>query len=187
MAEDQSRGSTGRRQGDSRGRAARRRAGCGRATGPEGGAAGATASWVPRRRAGVRARVWLIGHSASGAVSASTEGRLLGATDAEVEAAAQSVGVALKHPIFERAAASPNCRREVAVTNLAADGVVIEGVVDLAFLEEDPFGDSVWTVVDYKTDLGAGAPPEYVAQVRLYATAIAEATGLPTEAVLLAV
>ncbi len=118
---------------------------------------------------------------------ARTHARLLGATDAEVEAAAQSVGVALKHPIFERAAASPNCRREVAVTNLADDGVVIEGVVDLAFLEDDPFGDSVWTVVDYKTDLGAGAPPEYVAQVRLYATAIAEATGLPTEAVLLAV
>ena len=118
---------------------------------------------------------------------ARTHARLLGALPEEIAAAITSVEIALKHPIFERAAAADECRREVATTAVTPDGVVIEGVVDLAFLEDDPFGESGWTVVDYKTDLHGGAPAEYIAQVRLYAEAITAATGQPAEAVLLAV
>ena len=59
--------------------------------------------------------------------------------------------------------------------------MVVEGVVDAAFLE-----DGVWTVVDFKTDVEiAGRLDEYRRQVALYAAAIARATGAPARAVLL--
>jgi ATP-dependent exoDNAse (exonuclease V) beta subunit len=56
------------------------------------------------------------------------------------------------------------------------DGIVVEGVVDLAFREEGSAGP--WTVVDYKTDFEiAGRLEEYRMQVGLYALAISRATG----------
>jgi len=111
-------------------------------------------------------------------------GRLLGATSSEVDAAAAAAEAALRHPVLERAAASPDCRREVPVLLREGDGSLIEGVVDLAFLEED-----TWTVVDFKTDrsLGDEDLARYEAQVRLYAEAIARATGAPARGVLLRV
>jgi ATP-dependent exoDNAse (exonuclease V) beta subunit len=61
------------------------------------------------------------------------------------------------------------------------DGIMVEGVVDLAYRDEDS-----WTIVDYKTDFELkGRIEEYQKQVSLYALAIARATGLPTRAVLL--
>jgi len=63
------------------------------------------------------------------------------------------------------------------------DGTVLDGVVDLAFADE---GAGAWTVVDFKTDLGREVKrPSYEEQVRLYARAIAEATGRPARAMLL--
>jgi ATP-dependent exoDNAse (exonuclease V) beta subunit len=63
------------------------------------------------------------------------------------------------------------------------DGTVLDGVVDLAFVDG---ADEVWTVVDFKTDVGmTGSRAAYEEQVRLYARAIAEATARPARAALL--
>jgi ATP-dependent exoDNAse (exonuclease V) beta subunit len=116
--------------------------------------------------------------------AAAVQGRYLGSTEDEIEAAARAVGEALQHPVLRRAAqAGDRCRREVPVSLRLEDGTVLDGVVDLAFVEDN---DS-WTVVDFKTDLGIGGESRaaYEAQVRLYARAISEATGRPTRAVLL--
>jgi len=111
--------------------------------------------------------------------------RVLGATEAEADAAAVLVGRALAHPILVRAAAAAahgRCRREMPVA-IVLDGVLVEGVVDAAFRETD---DGPWVVVDFKTDLQIGGRrAEYVRQVELYALAIARATGVAAEGVLL--
>jgi ATP-dependent exoDNAse (exonuclease V) beta subunit len=118
--------------------------------------------------------------------AAAVQGRYLGCSDGEVTAAARSVSAALGHPLLRRAAAAlvqGQCRRELPVALRLEDGTVLDGVVDLAFSDG---GESGWTVVDFKTDRGGGenrAP--YEQQVRLYARAIAAATGHPTRAVLL--
>ena len=67
------------------------------------------------------------------------------------------------------------------------DGVLAEGVVDLAFREEPPEGPR-WTVVDFKTDREiAERRAEYEAQVGLYVEAVARAMGEPAEGALLVV
>jgi ATP-dependent helicase/nuclease subunit A len=129
-------------------------------------------------------RVPLGADSEAVARRAAVHGRLLGATEAEIEAAAQAAGAALAHPLLRRARASTDCRREVPVLLRETDGSLIEGVVDLAFLEDD-----AWTVIDFKTDRAIGAEDlaRYEAQVRLYSEAIARATGLSARGVLLRV
>ena len=73
------------------------------------------------------------------------------------------------------------CRRETPVTLAIGDGTLLEGVVDLAFLEN-----GTWTVVDYKTDreLAASGEARYRRQVALYASAVSQATGCPVRGVL---
>ena len=69
----------------------------------------------------------------------------------------------------------------------AEDGAIIEGVVDLAFLEPGAQG-ATWTVVDFKTDVEiAGRRDEYARQIDAYARAIAAATGQTAKGALLAV
>jgi ATP-dependent helicase/nuclease subunit A len=73
--------------------------------------------------------------------SATVNGRILGATEEEIQAAIAIVGVALAHPILRRAAASTGkggLRRETPVALKLNDGSLVEGVVDLAFREETP-------------------------------------------------
>jgi ATP-dependent exoDNAse (exonuclease V) beta subunit len=66
----------------------------------------------------------------------------------------------------------------------AADGAIVEGVVDLAFLEDG----TGWTVVDFKTDIElASRKDDYLRQIDAYARAIAAATGQPAAGALLAV
>jgi ATP-dependent exoDNAse (exonuclease V) beta subunit len=118
---------------------------------------------------------------------AAVQARLIGAPDEEATAAAEAVCAALAHPLLARAAASDRrgeCRREAGVSLALADGEIVEGVVDLAFRE-----DGAWTVVDYKTDIDVARAgmERYDAQVRLYARAIARATGERARAVLLRV
>jgi ATP-dependent helicase/nuclease subunit A len=112
--------------------------------------------------------------------AAAAQGRYLGCGQDEVDAAAVVVTAALRHPVLRAAAAAPLCRREVAVALKLDDGSMLDGVVDLAFAGLD----GPWTVVDFKTDLG-GARAEYEDQVRLYARAIAAATGREARSVLL--
>ena len=112
------------------------------------------------------------------------EGRMLGATDAEMTAAGAVATAALAHPILDRARHADSagaCRREVPVTMQVADGTLVEGVVDLAFRDE-----GVWVVVDFKTDRELEvALDDYRRQVRLYAQMVARATGEPARAVLM--
>ena len=114
------------------------------------------------------------------------QGRLLGATEHEVEAAAGVAAAALAHPLFDRvrrAAASGECRREAPVTMRGEDGVLVEGVVDLAFRDGD-----TWVVVDFKTDRELEAALDvYRRQVQLYADMVARATGSPARPVLMRV
>ena len=57
----------------------------------------------------------------------------------------------------------------------------MEGVVDLAFREDD-----IWTVIDFKTGQELARDlPAYKRQVALYAAAISSATGIGADAVLI--
>ncbi len=120
------------------------------------------------------------------AAAAVVEGRLLGAPADEVTAAADAASRALAHPLLRRAAAAARdggCRREAPVALALDDGSLVEGVLDVAFLDDD-----VWTVVDLKTDVElAGRVAEYRRQVALYARAVARATGRRARGVLLRV
>ena len=112
-------------------------------------------------------------------------GRILGAPDEEIKFAASTVESVLVHPLLDRARQASKegrCRRETPVTLwLDEDGMLVEGIVDLAFQE-----DGVWTVVDFKTDHElAGSLPAYKRQVALYAEAISCATGVKAHSVLM--
>jgi ATP-dependent exoDNAse (exonuclease V) beta subunit len=116
--------------------------------------------------------------------AARLQGRILGSTEQEIESAGVVAESVIRHPIMDRArkaAASGQCRRETPIALRQADGSIVDGVVDLAFLEN-----GAWIVVDFKTDreLERGLAV-YRRQVGLYAAAIQAATGLKTAAVLL--
>ena len=121
--------------------------------------------------------------------SVAVQERVFGATQDEVEAAVVTVAAALQHPVMRRAAAvaGGNIRRETPVLLTMPDGALAEGVLDLAFREQD--GDFAgWTVVDFKTDREFSAESaHYVAQVGLYARAVRAATGLPARGIVLIV
>lgn len=111
---------------------------------------------------------------------ATSTGRLVGASDHEVEAAIAAVIAALKHPTIRRASASARAgglRRETPVMVRRSDGTLLEGVVDLAFREETREF-SGWTVVDFKTDKDFQlSSDQYASQVQLYMEAVAQVTG----------
>jgi len=112
------------------------------------------------------------------------EGRRLGASEDEVASAIETVYATLAHPILKRALAASSrgsLRREVPVAIQPSPGVIIEGIVDLAFEEEGE-----WVVVDFKTDhdLERGRK-RYENQLAWYATAVSTATQQPSRAILL--
>jgi ATP-dependent helicase/nuclease subunit A len=117
------------------------------------------------------------------AAAAATQGRILGAPDAEVDAARRIVEGLLSHPLLDRARAAEQagrCRREAPVACVNEEGVLVEGVLDLTF--EDDGG---WTVLDFKTDTEiAHAEPRYRRQVAFYAGAVAKATGTKARGIL---
>jgi ATP-dependent exoDNAse (exonuclease V) beta subunit len=106
---------------------------------------------------------------------ARVQGRLLGAPENEVVAAAELASQVLQHPMIQRALEADRqsaCRREVPVT-LTAGGTLLEGVVDLVFPHR-----SDWILVDFKTDDRDGFDIDvYRRQLALYAAAVARATG----------
>ena len=115
---------------------------------------------------------------------AAVEARVLGLTVEDAVAAADTVARVLRHDLLRRASDAARrgaCRRETPITLTLADGTLIEGVADLAFEE-----DGAWTVVDYKTDreIAASGEERYRRQVAIYASAIAQATGVPASGVL---
>jgi ATP-dependent helicase/nuclease subunit A len=105
--------------------------------------------------------------------TAEMQGRILQAGADEVHAAAAVVSSVLGHELMARARRARSLERETPVTWLQKDGTMIEGVLDLAFEEDD-----LTTVVDFKTDheLAAGEA-RYRAQVQQYVLAVARATG----------
>ena len=122
--------------------------------------------------------------------SAAINGRLVGATEEEINAAVVAVRATLRHPLLRSAAGSATkgeLRRETPVLIALDDGSLVEGVVDLAFKEDTP--DFVgWTVIDFKTDREfAASSDQYKAQVSVYSEAIRAATGLPSRAILVVV
>ena len=70
--------------------------------------------------------------------AAKIHGRLVGATEPEVEAAVNTIIATLAHPIMRRAAsvAVSNLRRETPIFLRREDKTLLEGVIDLAFREE---------------------------------------------------
>ena len=120
---------------------------------------------------------------------AGAHGRLIGASAEEIAAAGDIVIAALAHPLLRRAAEAEVCVREHPVAMPLPDGTILEGVVDLAFLEKEaqPAG-AAWSVVDFKTDIDpTRAQPQYANQVQWYVRAIEAATGEPATGFLLMV
>jgi ATP-dependent exoDNAse (exonuclease V) beta subunit len=139
---------------------------------------------------GILATIDLDAHSDGVRLLAASTGRLVGASDHEVEAATAAVIAALNHPTIRRASASARVgglRRETPVALRRSDGTLIEGVVDLAFREGTPEFTG-WTVVDFKTDREFEAvSDQYVSQVHLYSVAVAEAMGVRVRGIVLVV
>lgn len=116
------------------------------------------------------------------AALSSALGRLLGAPPEEISAAADAVMAALSHARLREARAALELRREVAVSEILADGTLAEGIIDLAYLTE-----TGWTIVDFKTDEVIDPRGPYADQLRRYVEAVSRATGLPSTGVLLQV
>ena len=109
--------------------------------------------------------------------------RVLGAPAEEAAAAAEAVENALAHSLFARARSATRCHREYPITLRLEDGRMLEGVVDLAFVE-----DGQWIVVDFKTDAdGAERRTQYQRQLRWYAHALTRLTGTDSRAILLGI
>jgi ATP-dependent exoDNAse (exonuclease V) beta subunit len=114
---------------------------------------------------------------------AKVRGRVLGATDREIEHAAGAAVAALKHPLLERARKSKLCRRELPILLKLEGNRVLEGVIDLAFEEN-----GIWHVVDFKTDAEIGpGRKSYEKQIRWYCLALARLNQTPVEAHLLSI
>ena len=130
------------------------------------------------------ATVPLDGDAAAIADTSRIQARILGASDDEASAARDVVAAALAHPLLVRARAASRVERETALMTSDEHGEILEGVVDLAFLEPGVG----WTVVDFKTDVQIAArKDDYARQIEAYARAISTATGEPAAGALLAV
>jgi len=82
-----------------------------------------------------------------------------------------------------RALQSQTVRREWSFNLKAPDGSLVQGVLDLCFLE-----DGAWVLLDYKTNRVEKADdllPVYAEQLRWYARALRELTGTPVREALL--
>ena len=113
---------------------------------------------------------------------AKSQGRLYGAPEDEIAAAAAAVVNALRHAVFARATVAERCHREFPVLFHAENGKVLEGVIDLAFLEN-----GIWHVVDFKTDADLGSKrAHYENQLRWYAYALRRLTSSNVSAHLIA-
>jgi ATP-dependent exoDNAse (exonuclease V) beta subunit len=115
---------------------------------------------------------------------AAIHGHILGASEQEIDAAAQSAHSALAHPLLNQARHSTKqgrCRREVPIAWRDNSGSLVEGVIDLAFQQADG-----WTVIDFKTDEEfRGNELAYRRQVAMYASGIRAANGAQVSALLM--
>jgi ATP-dependent exoDNAse (exonuclease V) beta subunit len=128
----------------------------------------------------VLSRVPLDAESEAITASAELYGRILGASGEEIEAAREGVQGALRHPLLARARQAKRLHREYPVALRIEDTRAMEGVIDLAFVEEHS-----WVVVDFKTDADlAGHRARYERQIQWYVYALTRLTGLPGRGIL---
>jgi ATP-dependent exoDNAse (exonuclease V) beta subunit len=104
------------------------------------------------------------------AALARVHARLLDAPAEEADAAAAAVEAAWVHPMLARARAAQRCHRELPIHLRLEDGRLLEGVIDLAFIEQDR-----WIVVDFKSD--SGDATRYQRQLQWYLYALSKLTG----------
>lgn len=116
--------------------------------------------------------------SAAVAPLARVHARLLGLSDDAADAAASAAASAWQHPILVRARTAGRCHRELPIHLRLDDGRLLEGVLDLAFIEHDR-----WMVVDFKSD--AGNASRYERQLQWYLYALAQLTGMDAAGYLL--
>jgi ATP-dependent exoDNAse (exonuclease V) beta subunit len=117
------------------------------------------------------------------AVLARAHGRAVGATPDEIVAALAAVEEALNHPLLQRARAATRRYRELPVTWRLDDNRVLDGVIDLAFVD-----DGEWHVIDFKTDADVAARrTQYERQLKWYAAALQKLTNQPARCYLLKV
>ena len=116
-------------------------------------------------------------------VLAKAHGRALGAELEEIDCAATAVRTGLLHPLLDRARQSERCYRELPVTLKLEENRIVDGSIDLAFLEAGS-----WKIVDFKTDAHVSTKrAQYERQLRWYAAAMTKLTGQPAECFLLSV
>jgi ATP-dependent helicase/nuclease subunit A len=117
---------------------------------------------------------------------AHTQARILGAPDEEERAAVRAVADVLSHPLLERAraaAAVGRCHREMPVTWMAPDGLLVEGTIDLVFEDERDL-----LVLDFKTDREiATEQDQYRRQLDVYCRAVSSVKGRQAKGILLRV
>ncbi len=101
------------------------------------------------------------------------QGRTLGASEEEVEAAVAAVGEALRGAGMRRLASADELLREVPFVLRLDDGRQLEGVFDLLARSGEQ-----WTVVDFKTDVALeGREEHYRRQLSWYLFALEQLTG----------
>jgi ATP-dependent exoDNAse (exonuclease V) beta subunit len=110
---------------------------------------------------------------------AALNARIVGAPPEERDAAQAAAAAALEHPLLARARAAKRLHREYPIVFQLDDGRLLDGVIDLAFVENGE-----WIVVDFKTE---DTLEPYANQVRWYAYALARLTGMTARACLLGV
>jgi ATP-dependent helicase/nuclease subunit A len=110
-------------------------------------------------------------HGLSGQIVAlaRVHARLLHAPVDEADAAAAAVELAWAHPLLVRARAARHCHRELPIYLRLDDGRLLEGVIDLAFIEQDR-----WVVVDFKSD--SPHTSRYQRQLQWYLFALSKLT-----------
>jgi len=118
---------------------------------------------------------------------AALNARSLGATAEESAAAESAIKAALKHPLMARARAAERIHREYPVTLKLDGNQLLEGVIDLAFVEN-----GAWTIVDFKTDAehvsqSQARREQYLRQLQWYGHSLERLTGLRARAYLLEV
>jgi len=112
------------------------------------------------------------------------EGKGFGATEPMIKRAGELVRQAIHFPILQRVIQSSDYQKEVPFT-YQKDGILIEGVMDVVFKEEDGL-----VVLDFKTDLVEKKDLDskiehYGPQVGVYADAIRAIFGGPPKEVIL--
>jgi ATP-dependent exoDNAse (exonuclease V) beta subunit len=125
---------------------------------------------------------------------ASTQARIVLGSGSGVEeeayAVAEAVMAVLRHPLFDQvrtAGTSGRCYRELPLIWQAPDGTLIEGTIDLAFMESGP-SERRFVVLDFKTDRELDVEGErYKRQLAIYCKALTALRGGSARGILMRV